>query len=155
CSIPEFIGRAERIWEASPVLRWHLDGHPHASHVTPEDLEELARSPHLAYLTEFSLRQGWLGTLGLRPLLASPHSSRLNALTLHQCYIAAALVQDLADSPVLDGLQRLDLSGNSLGAEGVRELATRAAFWNIPDLSLAGYTAYVMYAENYSPVPNI
>jgi uncharacterized protein (TIGR02996 family) len=127
-----FVDHAAELFAAAPALHrlrlvWARSALP-----------ALIQSPHLARLTELSLRWGAVTGEGLGQLLASPHLANLRELEAcaNQLGLEAALA--VARATHLRHLRRLDLCCNRLGDDGLEVLARSPHLASLTALDLAG-----------------
>lgn len=130
-SAQTFLEHAEAIFAAAPIRRLQL------GHIVAETAPALARSPHLARLTELNVGNSpAIGRAGVRALAESPHVENLTVLLLHYCALGDDAVADLARSPHLGRLRELYLSGNELDDPAALAIARSAALPALAELDL-------------------
>lgn len=104
-----FLTHAEALFAAAPVRRVQI------GRLGDDGARALARSPHLARLTELNLGNNpELHREGTRALAHSPHAANLTSLLLHYCHLGDEAIRPLTRSPHLGQLTELYLSGNDL-----------------------------------------
>src|SRR5262249_58899944 len=81
----------------------------------PDELEELARWPHLARLHTLKMLGQSVGAAGARALAGCPHLGNLRGLELVWSELDDDGVQELARSPHLRGLRTLNLEHSRVG----------------------------------------
>jgi uncharacterized protein (TIGR02996 family) len=130
-SAEAFLHQASAIFAATPVRRVQIgridDGWAH----------QVARTPHLARLTELNLGNNTgLSRAGVRALAGSPWLANLTALLLHYNPLGDEAIAELANSPWLGQLRELYLSGTELTDSGVSVLAGSGRLPALTDLDL-------------------
>jgi uncharacterized protein (TIGR02996 family) len=134
-TVGQFLAHAPVLFAAAPVRRLQV------GRLDPGDARRLARSPHLARLTELNLgNDTGLDAGGVRALAGSPYLANLSALLLHYNDLGDEAVVALAGSPHLARLAELYLSGTGLGDAGVIALARSPYLGRLTDLDLRDNT---------------
>ncbi|MFO0841857.1 MAG: TIGR02996 domain-containing protein [Gemmataceae bacterium] len=124
-----FERQAGAIFTAAPVVRLQVGDLDAAS------TSRLARSPHLARLTELNLGNNPAMGRGVRALADSPYVANLTSLLLHYNDLGAE-VAAVADSPCLGRLTELYVSGNGLTDEVVVALGRSTTLPRLAELDL-------------------
>jgi len=94
----------------------------HWNELTGRNIEDLARSPRLAGLTQLDLSSNAIRVAGAQALANSGVLTQLTDLGLGGCTIGIAGVTALTGSANCAKLRMLNLSGNNLGSKGLRAL---------------------------------
>lgn len=94
----------------------------HWNELTGRNVEDLARAPALAGLTQLDLSSNVIRVTGAQALANSDVLTRLTDLDLGGCAIGIAGVTTLTESANCAALRSLNLSGNNLGSKGLRAL---------------------------------
>jgi uncharacterized protein (TIGR02996 family) len=110
----KFLGGAQSLFDAEPVLRLELAG------VTKPHCAALAAAPWLARLRQLKLR-GAFKDAGVSALVGSSHLAGLTVLNLGSCGVGAGGAGVLATARI-QGLQALSLSGNPVRDAGLAAL---------------------------------
>lgn len=126
-----FVRNAGLLWQEAP---WMCEAQVTLGVDPPEWDRHLARSPHLARLTDLELRR--VGPGVLRLLAASPHLSRLTTLRVAESELDAGALVALLSPARLPHLAHLSLSGCSgevLGHLAASGHLTRLASLRVSD----------------------
>jgi uncharacterized protein (TIGR02996 family) len=118
-SIADFLDRPESWWCAALLPEIGLCNHAPGG----DQLERLADSPYLRFVSALRLDAAGVTTKGLKALAVSPHTSNLRVLHLGGNQFGASAMASLTAARALRSLTSLVLSDNQLGNLGTEALA--------------------------------
>jgi uncharacterized protein (TIGR02996 family) len=130
-SVEALLSNADALFAAAPVRSVRV------GRLSDEDARALARSPHLARLTELNVcHNPALGAEGARALAASPHAGNLTSLLMHYCELGDEAIRLVTRRANLGRLRELYLSGNDLFDESGAYLGEAEGMPLLADLDL-------------------
>jgi uncharacterized protein (TIGR02996 family) len=130
-NVEDFLKHQDQIFALAPLRELRL------RKLSPEHVDALALSPHLAKLLTLDLRANKMDGNCLRGLLQSCHLGQLKALLLDTNRLGDHGASCLAGCQSLASLLELGLNGNGIGVEGARVLAESSTMPRLQILSLA------------------